>query len=60
MAQHYQRFVEQMDSVLHQEGKIGEIAGKVEKMTGVKRVIFGQGQYSLHNKRGLCLHSIVI
>ena len=47
MTQFYQQFVENLDKWLHSSGRISDIADKIERSTGVKRVYIAQGLYSL-------------
>jgi len=47
MSQFYQQFVANLDKWLHSSGRVSDIADKIEKTTGVKRVYIAQGLMGL-------------
>ena len=62
MSQYYKQFVATLDKWLHSPGRVSDLADKIEKTTGVKRVYIGQGMFTLHIAVLLILllcHSIV-
>jgi len=43
MSQIYKQFIDSLDKMLHSSGRVADLAEKIEKATGVKRIYIAQG-----------------